>query len=1365
MQQGLERCQQQHEQGHALLPGNPLELPHQPAVQFDVRPRPGMTLQRWPRPVGRQFQHRLFAAQLRGPVRQLPGLLAGLHPVALPVRIVDVLERQGLEPRRLALAAGDIAFDQFVDHDRHRPAIGDDMVQGHHQHMSLFAHDQQPGPQQRPLLQVEWGQDFAADARHDRLRVGLGAVQRLDHQLESRCRVHDLHSLAVLLAEGGAQGFVTGDQRFEAAPQRLPVKATVQAQGGRDVVGRVIRLQLPEEPLPLLGIGQAQRPGAIRRGESRCPVGAGLPGTFGETGEVAGLEQAAQGQLNTKYLARPGNHLGRQQRVSTQFEKVVAQAHLSDLQHLAPDGRQLLFEGAARRDIGLLQQRRIGSRQGLAVELAVGRQGQGFQEHQVRRHHVVGQVQLEIIPQFGAQRRLLPDVVHKRRPGRHQVGHQLCAGRPVHGQDCGLAHLSVALQAGFDFPQFDAETADLDLMIAPPDVVDHTIGTHPRQIAGAVESSATRGVEGIGHEPAGRQARLVQVAARQAGAGDIQFADATRRGQVQGIVQQVPGQIDDRLADGAARRLLQVSQGQRPIGHVDRGLGNTVHVDQGRRAVAEALEPRTQALHFQGFAPKHDMTQGQLARRLDRHRHQRLEGRRCLVEHGHPLIAQQGMERLRRTADIVGHHHQPAAMEQGAEDFPDGKIEGIGVEQRPGIGAAEVEPVIGGAEQTQHVAMGQQRALGVASGARGVDHVGQVIDTDRTLGVARPLVFGWAVQVQAFDAGGDRQLRQQMPLGQQQLQAAVADHVAQAFVGVGRIQRHIGAAGLEHRDQGNDHLQRTFRRHAHQHIGPHTPGNQLVRPLVGPGIEFTIGQLPAGTAHGDGVRLLRGPFLDQLMQATADRVFQRRRVPPGEDLLLLGRIQQRKLGDPLARVLDNRPQQARPVLRQALDGGGVEQVGGVLQHGFDTMGLFAGVEHQVELGGLALPLQRLEVQAGHPRGEIQAAFGLVVEHHLEQRAVAQVAARLQRLDQLLERQVLVGLGLLRGLPDLLQQIDEALLAVDLGLEHLGVDEKADQAFDFGALAVGHRYTDTDIGLAAVAMQQGLERRQQQGEQGDALAAGQGLEPFAHVAFEGQVAARPGKAPGHRARMIRGQLQHRLLTAQLLLPVGQLALLLAGLHPVALPQRIVGILDRQRRQVHRAPLAEAKVQLHQLFDHHLQRPAIGNDMVQRQHQHLFLGGHLQQGRTHQGAAAQVEGRLAVVLDKGLDLRVAIPRRQRLDRQAERPGGQHHLQGLLLHLGKHRAQGLVTRHQGLQTALQRRHIELALQAQRHGDVVGRALRCPLPEEPLALLSVGQAQRFFRRALEHRRDFEQVDALLLEQSGQAFSLHRRELPYRLD
>src|SRR5204862_204388 len=47
--------------------------------------------------------------------------------------------------------------------------------------------------------------------------------------------------------------------------------------------------------------------------------------------------------------------------------------------------------------------------------------------------------------------------------------------------------------------------------------------------------------------------------------------------------------------------------------------------------------------------------------------------------------------------------------------------------------------------------------------------------------------------------------------------------------------------------------------------------------------------------------------------------------------------------------------------------------------------------------------------------------------------------------------------------------------------HQGVDEKADQSFDFAAIAVGDRPPDGDVGLAGVAVEELLERRQEDHE--------------------------------------------------------------------------------------------------------------------------------------------------------------------------------------------------------------------------------------------------------------------------------------------
>ena len=74
----------------------------------------------------------------------------------------------------------------------------------------------------------------------------------------------------------------------------------------------------------------------------------------------------------------------------------------------------------------------------------------------------------------------------------------------------------------------------------------------------------------------------------------------------------------------------------------------------------------------------------------------------------------------------------------------------------------------------------------------------------------------------------------------------------------------------------------------------------------------------------------------------------------------------------------------------------------------------------------------------------------------------------------------------------------------------------------------------------------------------------------------------------------------------------------------------------------------------------------------------------------------------------------------------PIGVHHLNGTQAFLAEAGTQRLVTLCEALETcAVARRH-RAAAQAQGGGNVIGRALRFQLPEEPLALLCIGQRQR---------------------------------------
>ena len=450
-------------------------------------------------------------------------------------------------------------------------------------------------------------------------------------------------------------------------------------------------------------------------------------------------------------------------------------------------------------------------------------------------------------------------------------------------------------------------------------------------------------------------------------------------------------------------------------------------------------------------------------------------------------------------------------------------------------------------------------------------------------------------------------------------------------------------------------------------------------------------------------------------------------VPVVDDALIFGLLQQRQIADALLRIADHAVQQARPVPGHARDGRGVEQVVGVGQRGVQLAALLIGVQGQVELGGAPLPLDHAQRQAGRrgDRGNVRD-LRLVVVHHLEQRRVAEAAFQFQRFDQALERQVLMGLGAERGFLDAAQQFVDPGLAVQLRAQHLGVDEEADQAFDFGAVAVGDRHADADVGLPGVAVQQHVEGAEQQHEQGDVVFLRGGPQLLGQLPVDGELVAGAAIARHRRARVIGGQFQHRVLVAQLRLPVVELTRLLAGLQPAALPQGVVAVLDRQGCQLRLRAGIEGVVAADEFVDQHVHRPAVGHDVVQGQQQDVLLFGELEQGDAQQRTGAQIERQHRLLLGGFGHGLLALGGRQGaeihlFDHQRRR--GRHLQQAVVGLRGEHRAQGFVTRHQAGECLLQRRQVQTTGQAHRTRQVIGAALRVQLPEKPHALLGVRQ------------------------------------------
>ncbi len=402
----------------------------------------------------------------------------------------------------------------------------------------------------------------------------------------------------------------------------------------------------------------------------------------------------------------------------------------------------------------------------------------------------------------------------------------------------------------------------------------------------------------------------------------------------------------------------------------------------------------------------------------------------------------------------------------------------------------------------------------------------------------------------------------------------------------------------------------------------------------------------------------------------------------------------------------------------ALHGGGVEQVGGVTQGRRQCAVSFVGVEGQIKLRGVRTPVEAFDLQTGQLQG-LRRSPALMVEHHLEQRAVTQLPIRCKGMHQLLERQILMRLRAQRRLFDLRQQILERQAALHLRVQHLGVDEEADQAFGFDPITVSHRHADANIRLAAVAMQQGLERGQQDHEQGHALALRQLFQAFGQFAANAQIQTRTAIALRCRARTIRGQWQNFAAIAQTLGPVRQLPLEFAGLHPLALPNRVIGVLDRQRREVGWLTTAVRGVEFDQIINHDLRRSTVANNVMLGQHQHMIIRCDLKQLDPQQRALLQVEQRGDFSVDQRFEASVVHWRVQYLRGQWQAQSGLGYLNRAIRAIDKHRAQHFMTFQQGIEAALQCRQIKVTAQTQRRRHMVSGAVRIELPEEPLTLL----------------------------------------------
>src|SRR5262245_49255359 len=105
-------------------------------------------------------------------------------------------------------------------------------------------------------------------------------------------------------------------------------------------------------------------------------------------------------------------------------------------------------------------------------------------------------------------------------------------------------------QSGLDLTWFDAEAANLNLLISSPDILQVTIRPPLDEVSGAAHPRSRR-AEGIGDKSFGGQCRAVKIASSKTCSYDVEFACYPNAHLLQTFVQDIHLKVRYRTSDDA----------------------------------------------------------------------------------------------------------------------------------------------------------------------------------------------------------------------------------------------------------------------------------------------------------------------------------------------------------------------------------------------------------------------------------------------------------------------------------------------------------------------------------------------------------------------------------------------------------------------------------------------------------------------------------------------------------------------------------------------------------------------------------------------------------------------------------------------
>ena len=174
------------------------------------------------------------------------------------------------------------------------------------------------------------------------------------------------------------------------------------------------------------------------------------------------------------------------------------------------------------------------------------------------------------------------------------------------------------------------------------------------------------------------------------------------------------------------------------------------------------------------------------------------------------------------------------------------------------------DPRVHAGEEVHDVAMLDHHALGLAGRARGVDDVGEMVGRDaaRDDGRTRRDALVAVELVDEDDLGPARRQVARVGGCVETTTRARESSIMYAIrsAGIGRIERHVGAAGLQDGEHGDDQLDRAVEIDADELIGTDAERDELIGQPIGAGGELAVAERLAFEDDGDVVGMARDGF-------------------------------------------------------------------------------------------------------------------------------------------------------------------------------------------------------------------------------------------------------------------------------------------------------------------------------------------------------------------------------------------------------------------------------------------------------------------------------------------------------------------------